>query len=240
MKRHLSLSLALAAAAAATAFAQTVPAPAPSAEAPASAGTPPAQPAAAPAQPAAPAAQPAATPAQSATAPAPGSTLPPNLVAEPTASSSRTDGPDGQLGKSLVDAINGDASLKGSKVTVQPEEGKVTLSGVTESRAQAKRIGQIVAQQVGVENVVNAIRDSEATVELPAPPQVAMQGEGAEAQGAQADNSVGATPQAAAQEPAQSASQPQAQSGAQSQAQSAEQPQAQTGVQPATQGAAAR
>ena len=105
-------------------------------------------------------------------APAAGSTLPPNLVAEPTASMSRADGPGADVGKQLTDAINADQSLKGSKITVQPEEGKITLSGVTERRDQAKRVGQMAAQAVGVENVTNAIRDSEATVEQnPAPQQ---------------------------------------------------------------------
>jgi len=120
-----------------------------------------------------PAQAPAAAPAPAtAAAPAPGSTLPPNLVAEPTASMSRADGPGADVGKQLTDAINADQSLKGSKITVQPEDGKITLSGVTESREQAKKVGQMAAQAVGVENVTNVIRDSEATVIDPrSPPQ---------------------------------------------------------------------
>jgi hypothetical protein len=82
-------------------------------------------------------------------------------VAEPTASASKTEGADGELGKALVDEMNADASLKGSKITVQPEDGKITLSGVTVTQDQAKKAGQIAAAKVGVENVTNAIRNSD-------------------------------------------------------------------------------
>ena len=85
----------------------------------------------------------------------------PTYVPEPTASPSRTDGADGELANALVEEMNADASLKGSKIVVQPENGKVTLSGVTMTTDQAKHAAGIAAAKVGVENVINAIRPSD-------------------------------------------------------------------------------
>lgn len=83
-------------------------------------------------------------------------------VSEPVASASKADGDDGALAKAVVDEMNADASLKGSKITVQPEEGKkLTLSGVTWTMDQAKKAEAIAAAKVGVENVTNAIRNSD-------------------------------------------------------------------------------
>ena len=85
------------------------------------------------------------------------------FVPEPTASSSKTQGPDAERAKAIVDALNADASLKDSKITVQPtEDDTITLSGATMTRAQAKRAGEIAAAQAGEGKVINAIRDSEA------------------------------------------------------------------------------
>ena len=92
-------------------------------------------------------------------APAPNGQL--NFVVEPTASLSRNEGPGADVGKQLIDQINADESLKGSKITVLPEEGAVTLVGTTRTRAQAQQVAQMAAEKVGVEKVTNAIRDSE-------------------------------------------------------------------------------
>jgi osmotically-inducible protein OsmY len=82
-------------------------------------------------------------------------------VTEPTASASKADGDDGALAKSVVDEMNADPSLKGSKITVQPEDGKLTLSGVTMTMDQAKKAEAIAVAKVGVENVTNAIRNAD-------------------------------------------------------------------------------
>lgn len=140
----------------------------------------------------------AQAPAQPAPAAAP--PLPPNLVAEPTASLSRADGPGADVGKQLVDTINADQSLKGAKITVQPEDGKITLTGVTQTRAQAKQLAQMAAQAVGVENVTNAIRESEAIVERDPAPQAqpgAEQGQAQPADPANPDPEAPASPQQA-------------------------------------------
>ena len=103
--------------------------------------------------------------AQAPAAPAQAPALPEGLVAEPTASLSRAEGPGADVGKALVDEINADQSLKGSKITVQPEEGAITLSGVTQTRAQAKQVGQMAASKVGAEKVVNAIQNGDFSAE---------------------------------------------------------------------------
>ena len=107
--------------------------------------------------------------AQAPSVPAQAPALPEGLVAEPTASLSRADGPGADVGKQLVDAINADQSFKGSKITVQPEEGSITLSGVTQTRAQARQIGQMAAEKVGVEKVVNAIQNGDFSPEQQPP-----------------------------------------------------------------------
>jgi len=82
-------------------------------------------------------------------------------VPEPTASASKTEGADGALGNALVEAMNADASLKGSKLTVQPENGKVTITGVTMTAAQKKEAVGIAEAKVGAGNVIDAIRNSD-------------------------------------------------------------------------------
>ncbi len=141
MKSRLSpLVAALAASAASLAFAQAAPqtTATPSAESPST-----------------PAATPAWTPSKD---PVP-STL--TFVQEPVASSSRTAGADGELAKSIIDALTAEDSMKGSKITVQPENGSITLTGVVPSRAQVKRAGEIATQFAGEGKVVNAIQDSQ-------------------------------------------------------------------------------
>lgn len=118
------------------------------------------------------------------TPPAPQPLGPLNLVSEPTASLSSEKAPGADVGKQLVDQINGDDSLKGSKITVLPEDGSVTLVGSTETRAQSQKVAQMAAEKVGVAKVVNALRPSEIYIEV-APPQEQAQADTADAQGNQ-------------------------------------------------------
>jgi BON domain-containing protein len=83
------------------------------------------------------------------------------FVEEPTASASKTEGAEGELAKPLVEALNADASLKGSKITVLPEKDTVTLTGSAATRDQVKRAGDIAAGQVGQGNVINTIQSSQ-------------------------------------------------------------------------------
>ena len=141
MKQRFSYALvaALAAGATSLAFAQAVPetTPAPSAE------------------PSAPAATPAWTPSQ----PPAASTL--TFVQEPVASASRTDGAEAEMVKSILDALNAEPTLKNSKITVQPDNGTITLTGVVPTREAVKKAGEIAKQLGGQAIVINAIVDSQ-------------------------------------------------------------------------------
>jgi hypothetical protein len=87
---------------------------------------------------------------------------PANLVSEPVASASRTEGADADLAKAIVDALIADSSMKHSKITVQPGDGGViTLTGVTLTRAQAKRAAEIATAHAGEGKVSNAIQAEE-------------------------------------------------------------------------------
>jgi BON domain len=79
-------------------------------------------------------------------------------VQEPIASTPRADGPYAQLGKTLVDALNKDDSLKNSKITVQLDGDTVLLTGVTPTEQQALRAREIVAAQADGAEVVNVIQ----------------------------------------------------------------------------------
>jgi osmotically-inducible protein OsmY len=82
----------------------------------------------------------------------------PNYVTAPTASSFKADGPQAEQMNTLVQALNGEASLQGSKITVQIDEtGNVLLTGATDSQEQSDRAAQIATSQAGDGKVVNAI-----------------------------------------------------------------------------------
>ena len=89
--------------------------------------------------------------AQDATSPTSG----PTYVAEPIASVSKSEGLDGQLATSIAQSLAADSSLNGSKITVQPiEDGVILLTGVSRTKAQAKRALEIAMQQAGGEGTV--------------------------------------------------------------------------------------
>jgi hypothetical protein len=100
-----------------------------------------------------------------------GSRNPQPYVAEPTASAaSGLEAPAERLG-SIVEALNAEATLKGSKLTVGPEnEEVVILTGVTVTRDQMKRAMEIAASQAGEGKVINAITSEELVITAaPAP-----------------------------------------------------------------------
>ena len=68
------------------------------------------------------------------------------------------------LVKTVVDALNQDASLKGSKITVSSDQGVVSLTGVTDSEQQAKKAVQIASAKTGGDgNVINVIQSAKMT-----------------------------------------------------------------------------
>lgn len=159
MKRLIAAVIA--ALAVPVAFAQNA-APAPEASAQAATSAQPAAPAGAAVE--VPGATPAAaTPAiQPVTTPVPKG--PENLVAEPTASAYRADGPDADRMKPIIDALNAEPSLKASKITVSPDQDVVYLTGVTNTEAQRKKAMEIATQFAGEGKVANAITTEQVVI----------------------------------------------------------------------------
>ena len=86
-----------------------------------------------------------------------------NPVNEPVASVSRSD----DVADAIAQALNADASLKHSKVTVQPDDNSILLTGATMTEAQRLRAGQIAASKAGGLPVVNTLASSEVVVWVP-------------------------------------------------------------------------
>jgi len=93
----------------------------------------------------------------------------PKFVDEPVASAGTTQGPDAALTTSIVKALNGDASLRESKIAVLGEDGKVILSGATNTIEQRKAAMRIAEAQAGQGNVVNAMQATDSSTENQAP-----------------------------------------------------------------------
>ena len=86
----------------------------------------------------------------------------PLYVAEPVASTSKSEGLDGQLASSIAASLAAESSLNGSKITVQPiEDGVILLTGVTPTKAQAKRALEIATEHAGEGTVATAIQAEE-------------------------------------------------------------------------------
>jgi osmotically-inducible protein OsmY len=82
------------------------------------------------------------------------------LAQEPIASTTipAGDGADAALLESITQALNADATLKDTKITVQMDDDHVLLTGATTTPELVKRAGSIAAQQAGDQKVVvNAI-----------------------------------------------------------------------------------
>ena len=79
-------------------------------------------------------------------------------AADPIASTSRSDGPNGDIADRIAQGLNADTSMQGSKVTVAPDEDSITLTGVTKTRDQAKKAYEVATGIAGELRVVNAIQ----------------------------------------------------------------------------------
>lgn len=81
----------------------------------------------------------------------------PDAIASPI----KREGASADLETAIVQALNADASLKGSKITVAAEKDGVLLTGVA-TKAQRKKAAEIASSSAGEGNVVNAILATEA------------------------------------------------------------------------------
>ena len=74
------------------------------------------------------------------------------------ASTSRTDGVNGDIADRIAKELNADTSLQGSKLTVAPDADTITLTGVTKTRDQATKANEVATGIAGELRVINAIR----------------------------------------------------------------------------------
>jgi osmotically-inducible protein OsmY len=90
------------------------------------------------------------------------------LADEPVASAlSGPSAADDAIVKSLVEALNNDASMKGSKITVSNDKGVAYLTGTTQTEQQAKLAEQLAAASAGEGNVVSVIQPAKMTYMKP-------------------------------------------------------------------------
>jgi len=89
------------------------------------------------------------------------------LANEPVASALTGAAADDEIIKGVVAALNEDASLKGSKITVSTDKGVVTLTGVADNEQQAKKAVQLAVATAGDGNVVNIIQAAKITYMTP-------------------------------------------------------------------------
>ena len=75
-----------------------------------------------------------------------------------------TQSPNAQAANAIVQALAAEPSLKGAKITVQPEENGILLTGVTSTLAQLNRALQIAGQHANGGAVINAISTEETFV----------------------------------------------------------------------------
>ena len=95
-------------------------------------------------------------------------------VSEPVASNSRSDGPDGAVAAAIAQELNADPSLKNSKITVQPVDNGIILTGVAPAHAQMQRAVQVATVRAGEGKVVNAIQSEEIVIQVPPPVETAV------------------------------------------------------------------
>ena len=65
----------------------------------------------------------------------------------PVARAEKATGADARLADRVVAALNGDASLKGSQITVMAANGDITLSGTTVSEGQAQKAERLAIKK---------------------------------------------------------------------------------------------
>jgi len=83
-------------------------------------------------------------------------------TSDPIASTSRSDGPNGDIADRIAKELNADASMQGSKVTVAPDTDSITLTGVTKTRDQAKKAYELATGIAGEVRVITAIQSEDA------------------------------------------------------------------------------
>lgn len=94
----------------------------------------------------------------------------PTFTAEPAASTSTTAGVDGPIADAIARELNADPSMKGAKITVQPVEDGIVLTGATSTYAQVVRASEVARAHAGEGQVANVIQTDEIVLDAPQPP----------------------------------------------------------------------
>ena len=87
-------------------------------------------------------------------------------TAAPIASTVSSGGDSGAL-EAIAQALNADASLKGTKITVQADGEHILLTGAAQSKEQVQHAGEIAAASANGAPVVNAIQPDHTTYQMP-------------------------------------------------------------------------
>ena len=74
-------------------------------------------------------------------------------------------GPNAEAAHAIVQALAAEKSLKGSKITVSPEEKRILLTGVAPTLEQAARAVQLATEHAGEGNVVNGLATEQVYVD---------------------------------------------------------------------------
>jgi osmotically-inducible protein OsmY len=77
---------------------------------------------------------------------------------------------DDMIVKSLVEALNNDASMKGSKISVSNDSGLAVLRGTTQTEQQVRQAEQLAAASAGEGNVIVSLQP--AKISYFKPPQI--------------------------------------------------------------------
>ena len=96
----------------------------------------------------------------------PAQPTPAQAGSEPIASATKFDG--GEAINAVVQALNGDASLRNSKITVQQDGEVLLLTGAAQTKEQVMRATEVASASAGGAPVVNAIQPDHTTYEMPA------------------------------------------------------------------------
>ena len=86
-------------------------------------------------------------------------------VEEPIASTSGGTGPNAELANTIAAALNADASLKQSKLTVVSEENGILITGVTPTVAQMGQAMKLAGQHAGGATVSGVIATEEVLID---------------------------------------------------------------------------
>ena len=89
------------------------------------------------------------------------------LAQEPIASFTASDGADAGPLNAIAQALNAEASLGNSKITVQPDGDHDLLTGVTPTLEKSKKATEIAQAAAGNTVVVNAIQPEHTTYQMP-------------------------------------------------------------------------